>query len=287
MSFSFFKIQKTSPSPSVPAQNLISLPQIWPYRLLGNIILLAFIFSLGMTILTIKENLINKHLDAFMKQFYAYTAQYGWQIDDIIVLGRQKTTKEEILNQLNLNRSNNILEVDLSEIKALIEQLPWVETAAVKRGFFPNVLQIQIVEKSIIALWQSGSRFYPIDQNGKIIEADYTPTKPILIIVGRRAPEKIKDLLSVLAESPDIMSRVQAAKLYSGRRWDIILDSLEDGLTIKMPEKNLEQTWKKFIKINNQHGLLKRKLTFIDLRYDNKLVVTVDGSAYADEKKKR
>lgn len=287
MRFSFFKSSKSSQQQTAQLQNPVYLPRLWPYQLTGNLLLLAVIASTAMIIVTIRENLINRQIDAFMKDFYAYTAQYGWQIDDIIIQGRDKTSKAEIINQINLNRNDNILEVNLKQIKEKIEQLPWVKTAAVRRGFFPNVLQILIVEKEVIALWQSGNVFYPVDQNGNLVEAEYTPHKPVLVIVGRRAPEKINDLLSVVSETPEISARIKAAKLYAGRRWDIILDDVEHGITIKMPEKNLDSAWKKFVKINRQHGLLKRKLTFIDLRYENKLIVTVDSMAYADEKKNK
>lgn len=287
MKFSLLKLRKASESPAQQIQNPVSLPCLWPYRLVGNLLILAIIASVAIIIVTIRENLINRQIDAFMKDFYAYTAQYGWQIDDIIIQGRNKTTKEEIINQINLNRNDNILEVNLKEIKDKIEQLPWVESAAVRRGFFPNVLQITIVEKKVIALWQSGDAFYPVDQNGHLVEAEYTPHQPILVIVGRRAPEKINDLLAVVSETPEILPRIKAAKLYAGRRWDIIIDDIENGTTIKMPEKNLDLAWKKFININHQHGLLKRKLTFIDLRYENKIVVTVDDTAYADKNKKK
>jgi cell division protein FtsQ len=284
MRFFFHRKQKSSAAPDPKVPDVAAMPKLWPYRLSGNLLLIAMIASVTMIIITLRDNLINKKIDAVMEDFYAATAQYGWGIDDIIIQGRDKTTRSEILETLNLKRTDNILQLDLLEIKNKLEQLPWVQTAAVRRTFFPNVLNISLTEKNIIALWQSDNHFYPVDQNGKIIEAEFTPHQPILVIVGKKAPEKINGLLQVLSKSPEVLQRLKAARLFAGRRWDIILDDPEKGLTIKLPEKNMQKVWQKFMKTNHRHGLLKRKLTFIDLRYKNKLVVTVDSSAYADTK---
>lgn len=280
MKFSLFNQNKNNKN----VQATTSMPKLWPYRLLGNFLVFALIASVSIIIITIKENLINKKIDDLMSQFYEVSTNYGLKIDDIIIQGRYKTSKEEILQSLKLSRNDNILETDLRQIRQKVEELPWVQTAAVKRSFFPNIIHISLVEKEVIALWQSDNKFHPVDQNGNLVDAEYTPHKPILVIVGQNAPEKINDLLAITSTTPRIQERIVAAKLYAAGRWDIILDDIEKGVTIKMPAENPERAWKKFIKINNQHGLLKRKLTFIDLRYKNKLIVTVDGSAYAGEK---
>ena len=40
----------------------------------------------------------------------------------------------------------------------------------------------------------------------------------------------------------------------------------------------MQQAWKKFVKINNQYDVLNRKLTIIDLRYKNKVSVTLSDT---------
>lgn len=283
MKIPFLKNKPTSALlASTQGQNITFLPAFWIRRLLGNILLLAIIASIAVTTITVRENLINKKIDFILEYFYETSAKYGWALDDIIIQGREKTSREDILTKLNLSRNDNILKINLGDVKEKIEKLPWVETATVKRSFFPNILQITIAEKKVLALWQYENKFYPIDCNGKLINAEFVPHHPVLVIVGDKAPEKINSLLKIISSSPEVMKRIKAAKLYSGRRWDIILNDIENGLTIRMPETKPERAWKKFIKINQQHGLLKRKLTFIDLRYKNKLIVTVDSSAFAE-----
>ena len=44
-----------------------------------------------------------------------------------------------------------------------------------------------------------------------------------------------------------------------------------------MPEENVAEAWKKLVKLDKTKGILKRKLTFIDLRLKNKVVVKINN----------
>ena len=96
-----------------------------------------------------------------------------------------------------------------------------------------------------------------------------------MVIVGEGAPEKLFDLIKITATSPELFARIKAAVLHAGRRWDLVFDDFKGGITVKMPEDNFEAAWKKLIKIHNKHGIFKRKLTFIDLRYPGRVVVNI------------
>ncbi len=266
------------PQKSSQNKNRATLPLESPYRFVGNVLLLGMVFAAACGIVTIRDDLINKKFDNIMGMFFKSSVDYGWSIDDILINGRTKTNFADLQQVINLDRSNSILAVDLKQLQQNIQTLPWVQKAEIKRSFFPNLLQIKLTEKDVLALWQYGNKFYPVDTNGNIIEADFTPHKPILVIVGRNAPEKINELLQITSTNPELNRRIKAAILHSGRRWDVVFDNIEKGTVLKLPEKHLAEAWKKFVKIENQHGILKRKLTFIDLRYDNKVIVSVNDS---------
>lgn len=260
------------------AHNRVFLPVEAPFRFLGLLFILLFIASISMIIITVRDDLVNKKISQMLNDFYEYSLNYGFAIDDIIIEGREKTIKEDLIKKIGLNRDNNILDTDLSEIKRKIEELPWVEKADVKRTYFPNTLQIKLYEKKVLALWQNEGNFYPLDMNGKIINAEYIAHKPILVITGDNAPEYINSLLKITSQNPELHNRIVAAVLYSSRRWNLIFDSFEDGITVKLPQENVDEAWKKFVKINNQYGVLNRKLTFIDLRYKDKVSVTLSDA---------
>lgn len=267
---------------SVSAPVLISpqiwLPQVWLYRLIGNLFLLSFIFLCAFAIFTIKSNLIGKQLGSLSNQFYAFTGNLGFHIDDIIISGRHHTTKQDLLNKINIDRHNNILQLKLEDLKKQIEELPWIRKVNLRRSYFPNILQIDLQERVVKSIWQFENNFYPIDSEGNIIDSEYIPTSPLLLIVGAGAPENIKDLMTSIQGDPEIFERIKVANFISKRRWDIVLDDIENGITIKLPEENIHDAWQKFLTLNKIHGLLKRKLTIIDLRLKNKVIVKLHQS---------
>lgn len=274
-----------APAAPVTIPSRISLPREWPFRLAGNLFLLGVIFMLASVIITIKTNLIGRKLTDLSTEFYNYSAGLGFKIDDIVITGRDKTAKQDILNALQLSRETNILNLDLRDLQQKVEQLPWVRHAVVKRRFFPNIIQIDIRERQVQSIWQLDHKFRPIDGEGNVIEADYTPDHPILLIVGEGAPENITALMKSITDNQNIFQRIKVANYISGRRWNIVLDDVENGITVKLPEKHIDEAWKKLLKLNTTQGLLKRKLTIIDLRFPNKVIVKL-GKMTPEERKK-
>ena len=274
-----------APAAPVTIPSRISLPREWPFRLAGNLFLLGVIFMLASVIITIKTNLIGRKHTDLSTEFYNYSAGLGFKIDDIVITGRDKTAKQDILNALQLSRETNILNLDLRDLQQKVEQLPWVRHAVVKRRFFPNIIQIDIRERQVQSIWQLDHKFRPIDGEGNVIEADYTPDHPILLIVGEGAPENITALMKSITDDQNIFERIKVANYISGRRWNIVLDDVENGITVKLPEKHIDEAWKKLLKLNTTQGLLKRKLTIIDLRFPNKVIVKL-GKMTPEERKK-
>lgn len=270
------EVALTSAQPTISQNIKVSLPQEWPYRMLGNALILGIIFFLASITITFKNDLINKRLMDLQDSFYELSSQLGFTIDDIIVRGHKRTSIQDIANIITNTRQDNILEQDLDEIRYQIEQLPWVKNAIIKRSYFPNVIQIEIEEHDVKSLWQLNEKFHPIDENGQVIEAPFTPTKPILLIVGTGAPEHINELLSIIDDGSEIFKRIKAANYISERRWDIILDSIESGITIKLPEKGVKEAWEKLKKLNESKNILKRKLTKIDLRLKGKVIIKLE-----------
>ena len=272
------KVQNTAEKKQ--AAGLVLAPEReWPLRLAGSLAVLGIIALLAAVILTLKNDLVNKRLAEAWDEFYDWAGEQGFVLDDIIVSGRKKTTREEVAAALDLKRGDNILKTDLYELKQKLEQLPWVKEAEVRRSFFPNVLSINLKEKEVRAVWQISEKFYPLDDEGKIIDADFRATEPVLLIVGAGAPENMKNLLENLkGGDPSYLKRIKVANFISKRRWNLILDDIREGVTIKLPEENIAEAWNKLLKLNETKGILKRKLTIIDLRLPHKIVVKLRKS---------
>lgn len=274
------KIKKAAPD------NIVRPEKEWPWRLAGSLGILLFIVLLAGLVLTLKNDLVNKKIEVWKNGFYDWAAAQGFVLDDVVISGRDKTSREEINALLNLQRGDNILKIDVYEIKQKLEQLPWVREVTVHKSYFPNVVHIEIQEKEVKAIWQINEKFYPLDAEGKVIDAEYHVSKPILLIVGAGAPENFKNLMEALKDGKyDYLDKVKVANFISGRRWNLILNDIREGITVKLPEDNIGEAWKKLLKLNETKGIFKRKLTIIDLRLPNKIVVKIRKNRRGEDTK--
>lgn len=274
---------------TAPANNVLRLEREWPWRLAGTVAVLGFIFVVAAIILTLKNDLVNKRINEIKDSLFEWGGTQGLVLEDIVISGREHTTKAEINQVLNLERGANMLKLDVYKVKQQLETLPWVKEAIVQKGFFPNVVNIRLIEREVKAIWQINEKFYPLDADGEVIKADYRVNEPILLIVGAGAPENFKNLMAALkTEDKDYISRVKVANFISGRRWNLILDDIRNGITVKLPEENIAQAWKKLVKLDETKGIFKRKLTIIDLRLPDKVVVKLrrGGSGKTPELRK-
>ena len=271
----FTKKQRLKHQEPLKSSNRFTLENDFLPRFIGNILIVMLVFSFVLITITFRDHLVSDRIHEWQKELLKFSSKHGFGIQDIIIEGRNKTALSALTKQISLNRENSILEVDLPILKSKIENLPWVEKVEVKRSYFPNILQVNLKEKDIVALYQTEGQFYPVDKFGQVLWVDYTPTKPFLVIVGEGAPAKLLELFQVISSDHELFKRIKAAVLHSGRRWDLKFDDLENGITVKMPEENLDKAYAKLIKINNKYGIFKRKLTFIDLRYLDKVSVEI------------
>lgn len=253
--------------------HIVTEPREFGYRLLGNLAVLMLIFILAFVTVLLNTDMVANKIKNISQSFYNYTSELGFTLEDVIVTGRGRTSQKEILEILQLKRGDNFLQINIQEIKQRLETLPWVRKALVKRSFFPNVIQVSIEERKVRSIWQINEKFHAIDYDGKVINASFEPDHPILLIVGEGAPESINALLDDISDNQQVLRRVKVANYISGRRWNLVLDDIKDGITIKLPEDNIKKAWKKLLKLDATNGILKRKLTIIDLRLDGKITV--------------
>lgn len=253
---------------------VIRPPKEWPNRLKATLFVLVLTAVVAAIIVILKNDLVHKKIAETENYVLDFIGAQGFGVQDIVITGRGRTTLKELENAIGLKRGDNILKVDVKRLKRDLENLPWVRDVAVSRSLMPNILKIEIQEKKVLAIWQLNERFYPLDMDGYVIEADYRPDKPILLVVGAGAAENITAFLAKIKDiDKKYLPRIKVANYISKRRWNIILDDIRDGITIKLPEEDVEGAWKKLLKLDASKGILKRKLTIIDLRLKDKVTV--------------
>ena len=89
--------------------------------------------------------------------------------------GNKKVSKQEILSLLKIGKDTNIFKVTDSYIKEKLEENAYINTEeTTKRKILPDIVEINIKERSVDFQLEFGSSFAYIDNLGNIIEISST-----------------------------------------------------------------------------------------------------------------
>lgn len=216
--------------------------------------------------------IVGQYGSALAGTFSNTTKALGLTVSDVLVEGRDKTNRRQLLEALEVSRGDNILTVDLTAARDRLEALSWIKTAAVERRL-PDTIFVKLVERTPMALWQRNATLYLVDDSGEIItRRNLGQYSDLPILIGNKAPVRAKQMLETLASEPDLKGRIKALTWVGDRRWTIRLDNDVD---VQLPEENPAGAWAHFANLERSHGLLSRDVIAVDLRLPDQLVVRV------------
>jgi cell division protein FtsQ len=89
--------------------------------------------------------------------------------DDIQITGAEHLTREQVVSVFGADLERNIFRVSLAERQADLERLPWVAHATVMR-LLPDVLRVQITERTPVAFVRQGSQIGLVDGSGVLLD---------------------------------------------------------------------------------------------------------------------
>lgn len=197
-------------------------------------------------------------------------------LDQLHFAGLAQTNEENLLQVLAGIKDTPMLGLDLEQIKAEVELLPWVETATVSRQY-PDNLFVHIIERTPYALWQENGEVWLIDAGGaKITQSDLGQYFNMPFLVGAGAPEHFAALENILSSVPSLSQKVDALVWVGDRRWDVMFTS---GARLRLPEVSAnyspKQAWQRFGQLNRDHQLLSREVAVFDMRLSDRMIVTL------------
>lgn len=208
----------------------------------------------------------------------AFLVFVGFGIDDVKIAGEHEASEIAVLEKLD--PAGSLISYDVKAAQERVASLPWVSRAVVRK-FYPNTLSVELTERRPFALWQRDGEVYVIDRTGTEIELlEESRFAGLPFMVGSGANATAPDFLADLFTQPDLAQRMRAAVLVAGRRWDLHLD---DGVTVKLPEKRQRQALAQLMKLNTEHQLLERDVTVVDLRLPDRVTVRLpEGRSLED-----
>jgi cell division protein FtsQ len=200
----------------------------------------------------------------------ASARELGFAVANVSVEGRERESRQAILDALAVRRGTSILAIDLMAAKARLEALPWVREAEIER-LLPDTIFVRLAERRPLAFWQRQGKLALIADDGKIIPSERLEDfGALVVLVGDDAPAQGAALLDMLATEPALFPHVAAAVRVGGRRWNIRLDS---GIDVALPEQDAESAWHRLAALDRSESLLGRNILAVDLRLPDRLVL--------------
>ena len=222
-------------------------------------------------------------LDGAHQRLVAWSGRTGLVVGKVVVEGRRWTPPQALRGQLDIRLGMPLLAVDTAAARDRLETLAWVERASVTR-LLPDAVQIRLLERQPLALWQRDGRFEVIDRAGTVIEGglhDHPEEYGHLrVLVGDGAPQEAASLFALLSTEPALSSRVVAATRVGERRWNVHLDH---DVEVWLPEHDVLGAWRVLADKVRDDALLERAVTVIDLRFlPERLRLRLDPVALED-----
>jgi cell division protein FtsQ len=208
----------------------------------------------------------------------ASTTALGFAIEDVQVSGNRETSEIDILERLGLDGTTSLMALDVNEARARLAELPWVEDVSVRK-VYPGTIEIALKEREAFAIWQHGSDLALIEKNGSVI-APLRDNKfsTLPLFVGRDAETAAAGFSAEFDNWPEIKTRVKAYVRVAGRRWDLRLDN---GIVVKLPERDVPRAMDMLATLEAEHSLLERDIAAVDLRLEDRTTIQLTEGALA------
>ena len=112
--------------------------------------------------------------------------------DQVQITGNQYVPRGRVLEIFTADRNRSVLRIPLNERRRLLETIPWVEQATVRRAL-PNRIEVEITERTPIAFLREGSDLALVDVHGVILDRPLKRNFHFPVVTGMGADMPIED----------------------------------------------------------------------------------------------
>ncbi|HZC22426.1 MAG TPA: FtsQ-type POTRA domain-containing protein [Candidatus Binatia bacterium] len=220
--------------------------------------------------------------------------QYGersWRFriessDNIDVAGMQNVTKAQIMEVMGADIGRNIFFIPLTQQKAQLEQIPWVESASVMR-FVPNRLRVEIHERTPIAFARVGPRIFLVDAGGTLMELPQKHKYSFPVILGMNPGEPLSTRIPRMKAYNQLVQDLDSGGArYSQDLSEVDLSDLENlkvrvndphgDVLVELGSSDYLKRYKTYVSHVQEWRQQFQKLESVNLRYDNQVIVNPD-----------
>lgn len=206
----------------------------------------------------------------------ALLAAVAWRAAQLPVFGMRevrvdtplvRVTPEQLEGVARHAVRGSFFTLDLEDVRAQFETLPWVRKAKVRRAW-PARLVLHVEEHAAFARWGDSAL---VNTHGEVFEAATDEKLPVFIGPDGQAQELVRRYRKLAAQLAAIERRPVRVRLSARGAWTVKLD---DGLTLELGRTDVDERVDRFISVYERTiARLPQAVTLVDLRYANGFAV--------------
>lgn len=194
--------------------------------------------------------------------------------------GASLETEEDIREIFPYEFPASSFDIDLDQVRDLIEGLPAVAHASVRirQG---GVLAAQVTERQPVALWRNRDGLGVVDIQGVVVGevARRADRADLPIVAGEGAQMALPEALDILRAAQPLGTRVRGLVRMGERRWDVVLDR---GQRILLPERGPVRALERVIVLDQVRDMLERDVVAVDMRLAERPTIRMTEAAVGE-----
>ncbi len=192
-----------------------------------------------------------------------------FRIKKININGLSNNEKKIVESELSNLKNINIFKLDESKILEKLYKFDFLEKIYVNK-VMPSSINFNLAKTTILAKTLiNGENFY-IGQNGKFINSNQLLEKNITSSVfGEFDIDQFLGLQEILKNLQIDNNKIEKYYYFKNKRWDLLFSN---GLTLKLPSKNIEKSIRIYKKLLKNDNLINIKI--VDLRVTDQIIIT-------------
>ena len=192
-----------------------------------------------------------------------------FSLKEIQITGLPDYEKKMIEKELNKLQNTNIFKINKDRVSEILNQFSFLEKIYVNKAM-PSTINLNLSKTQILGkTFRNGKNFY-IGQNGNFIDFDQLSENNFNnTVFGNFKIEEFINLQKILEKHQIEINKIKSYYFFKNKRWDLLFSN---GLTLKLPTKNLEKSLKIYNKLLKSDSLHNTKI--VDLRVNNQIILT-------------
>ncbi len=192
--------------------------------------------------------------------------------------------QRQILGVMDLSLPVSALDVDLKELRDLVQGLNAVKSASV-RFLADGVLEVRIKERLPAVVWRNLNRLYLLDEDGVMVaEVPRRSVRSDLpLVVGEGAGAAMLEAREIFAVLAPLEGRVLGLVRMGERRWDVVLQNN----VVKLPGVDGADAARRLMALQASDDILDRDVSVIDMRNPDRLTLRLNEEAMRELRRLR